>query len=215
MKMHEMTGGAKVFLDAVGEFIFVNEEPFQADVIFVPGNRSPEHALLAAKLYHQGIAPWILPSGRYSIKDGCFTGVAPQWKHIYDGDYETEWHYLKDVLMREGVPESAILREDMATFTWDNARKSRAVTDGMGIQVRRAVICCRSCHARRALFYYQTAYPEAEFRTCAASVPGLNRDDWFLTEEGKETVFAEIRMMGSQIQNEFKLLMDYSSSEKR
>ena len=214
MSMHERMG-IQPFLDAVGEFIFVNEEPFQADIIFVPGNRSCEHALLAAKLYHQGYAPYVLPSGRYSINDGYFTGAAPQWREIYNGDYETEWHYLRDVLLREGVPDSAILKEDMATFTWDNAVKSRAVTDGMGLTVRKAIIACRSSHARRALFYYQTAYPDTEFRTCAASVPGLNKDDWFLSENGKEAVFSEIRMMGSQIRNEFDMLLEHSAPEKR
>lgn len=213
--MGNISMGADAFIRAVNDFIFVDEPPEKADVIFIPGNSSPEHALLAARLYHQGYAPWLLPSGRYSIRDGAFMGVAPAWRSIYDGAYETEWHYLRDVLLRENVPDSAILREDQATYTWDNARRSRMVTDQMGLEIRQAILCCRSFHARRALLYYQTAYPEASFRVCAASVPGLNREDWFLSENGRDTVFAELHMLGGQVRKEFETLLEYIPADIR
>lgn len=210
--MHE---GAQQFVQAVSDFIFVQEEPCKADVIFVPGNASPEHALLAAKLYHQGYAPLILPSGKHSVKDERFMGVAPAWRSTYPDQYETEWQFLRDVMLREGVPNEAILREDQATFTCDNAVKSRAVTDQLGINVRRGILCCRSFHARRALLYYQTAYPETAFCVCAASVPGLNRDDWFASETGRDTVFGELKLLGSQVRKEFETLMQQEPFQKR
>lgn len=89
----------------------------------------------AAELYGQGYAPYILPSGRYSITMGKFAGVQSK-KEIYDGDYETEWEFLKTVLMKNKVPEEAILREDQATFTYENAIYSRQVTDMLGIEVK-------------------------------------------------------------------------------
>ena len=49
----------------------------------------------AAKLYHEGYAPYILPSGRYSILVGHFIGVQAK-QDVYNGDYETEWEFLKD-----------------------------------------------------------------------------------------------------------------------
>lgn len=210
-----MHKGAYQFVQAVSDFIFVQEEPCKADLIFVPGNASPEHALLAAKLYHQGYAPLILPSGKHSLADERFMGVASAWRSTYPDQYETEWHFLRDVMLREGVPNEAILREDEATFTWDNAVKSRAVTDRLGIRVRRGILCCRSFHARRALLYYQTAYPETKFRVCAASVPGLNRDDWFESEEGRDTVFGELKLLGSQVRKEFETLMQQEPFQKR
>ena len=42
-------------------------------------------------------------------------------KEIYGGDYETEWEFLKNVLLKNGVPEEAILMENQATFTYENA----------------------------------------------------------------------------------------------
>ena len=55
------------FYDAISDFIFVEDTPQKADVIFVPGGNYPDAAVHAAALYRQGFAPYILPSGKYSI----------------------------------------------------------------------------------------------------------------------------------------------------
>lgn len=203
----DLTLGAEGFIRAVTNFIYVENAPQKADVIFVPGAARPEHALKAAELYHQGYAPYVLPSGRYSIAAGKFLGVKEAFREDYAGEYETEWAFLRDVLLRRGVPDSAILREDQATYTWDNALKSRAVTDGMGLEVKAAILCCKPFHARRALMYYQAAYPQAEFCVCPCSMPGYNRDDWFLTEKGRALVLGEVRRLGDQVNEVFELMM--------
>lgn len=215
MRIHELTRGAEAFIRAVNEFIFVKDEPQKADVIFIPGNSSPEHALLAADMYHQGYAPYLLPSGRYSKVVGRFAGVAEGWRSVYQGDYETEWDYLKDVLVRAGVPESAILREDQATYTWDNAVKSRAVTDAMGLRIRRAILCCRCMHARRALLYYQAAYPDTEILVCPAHIPGYDREDWYLTRDGQNMILGEVRRLGDQVNDVFAMMLEQIPSGDR
>ena len=58
--------GAERFIQAVNEFIFVEDQPEKADVIFVPGSRKIENAIRAAELYKAGYAPYVLPSGRFS-----------------------------------------------------------------------------------------------------------------------------------------------------
>ena len=103
------------FLEEVGNFIFMEDQPELADIIFVPGNSYPYMAEKAAELYRLGLAPMVLPSGRYSISSGKFSGVTGETEK-YNEDYQTEWEFLKDVLMKNGVPESAVLREDEATF---------------------------------------------------------------------------------------------------
>ena len=60
------------FLNGAEKFIFAENPPEKADIIFVPGNGFPEMAEKAAELYGQGYAPYILPSGRYSITMGKF-----------------------------------------------------------------------------------------------------------------------------------------------
>ena len=65
------------FYDGITEFIFVENQPQKADVIFLPGGAYPEAALYAAKLYQECYAPLVLPSGKYSIMKGCFE-LSPQ-----------------------------------------------------------------------------------------------------------------------------------------
>ena len=104
------------FLQQLTDFIFVEDLPEKADIIFIPGSGFPQLGEEAAGLYHRDYAPCILPSGRYSILTGHFGGVQEK-AELYAGEYETEWEFLKEVLVKNQVPQSAILREDQATYT--------------------------------------------------------------------------------------------------
>ena len=178
------------FIKETSKFIFAENKPEKADIIFVPGNGYSQMAERAAQLYAKKYAPFVLPSGKYSISAGRFGGVLTGQKR-YNGEYQTEWEFLKDVLMKNGVPADAVLKEDRATFTWENAKFSRKVTDQAGINIRKAIICCKNYHARRALMYYQRAYPDTEFRVCPCCVDGITRDNWIESERGIKEVLAE------------------------
>ena len=200
------------FMKNVEEFVFAESQPEKADIIFVPGNGFPDMAEKAASLYREGYAPYILPSGRYSITLGKFAGVQSKkeiyggdskkmkcvitavqsHQEIYDGEYETEWEFLKNVLLKNGVPEEAILMENQATFTYENAIFSRQVTDLHKIQVKKAILCCKTYHARRSLMYYQLLYPETVIMVCPACPDGITRENWRETETGVEAVTGEI-----------------------
>lgn len=192
------------FLKNIDEFIFAEGKPQKSDMIFVPGNGFPEMAEKAALLYREGYAPYILPSGRYSITLGKFAGVLSK-KEVYDGAYNTEWEFLKAVLVKNGVPEQAILKEDQATFTYENAIFSRQATDRAGISVKKAILCCKTYHARRSLMYYQLLYPETEFTVCPACPDGITKCNWRETEEGVEAVTGEV----SRIVKQFSFMLDY------
>lgn len=202
-----MTAGVQALIQAVNDFIFVQHAPQKADILFVPGSNQPENALHAAALYRAGYAPLVLPSGRYAKHDGRFAGVPEAYRTAYPDDYDTEWAFFRAVLLRGGVPASAILQEDQATFTWDNARRSRQVTEAQGLTIRRALLCCKPFHARRALLYYQAAFPETDIRVCPAALPGFMPEDWFLTPEGRETVLGEVQRLGSQVGEVFQQML--------
>ena len=113
------------FIEQISEFIFAEDEPEKADIIFIPGNGYSQMAEKAAALYGENYASFVLPSGKYSITVGKFGGVL-SGQERYNGNYRTEWDFLKDVLIKNHVPDEVILKEDQATFTWENARFSRS-----------------------------------------------------------------------------------------
>lgn len=190
------------FIEQISEFIFAEDEPEKADIIFIPGNGYSQMAEKAAALYGENYASFVLPSGKYSITVGKFGGVL-SGQERYNGNYRTEWDFLKDVLIKNHVPDEVILKEDQATFTWENARFSREVTDKAEIEIKKALLCCKNYHARRSLMYYQRAYPEVEFRVCQCCVDGVTKENWMNSEEGIQSVLGEVQRIVTQ----FSLMM--------
>lgn len=190
------------FLADVEEFIFVENIPQKADIIFVPGNGYPQMAERAAQLYKQGLADFVLPSGRYSVVNQKFSGVMAK-QDVYNGNYETEWEFLQQVLIKNGVPSECILKEDMATFTCENAIFSRQVADKVGLKIKKAILCCKSYHSRRSLMYYQLLFPDTEFFVVPVDADGITRENWRKTEEGIEAVTGEI----NRIMKQFSLML--------
>lgn len=176
-----------MFYQGITDFIFVEDSPEQADIIFVPGGNYPEAALQAARLYREGFAPLILPSGKYSVLQGYFPG-----------EQETEWAYLRKILLEAGVPDRAILREDTATFTYENAIKSRMVVEDLGLQIKKGILSCQAYHARRCLMYYQEQFPETELLVCPVETKGINRENWFRDRAKIDVVLGEVERCGSQ-----------------
>lgn len=180
----------KDFVQDLTDFIFVEDAPEKADIILIPGGDQAGLAVTAAGLFRQGYAPYVLPSGRFGKPVGrC---------RIPGYENATEWEFLRDVLLREGVPEHAILTEKEATYTYENAIYSRRVTDGLGLDIRRAILCPQAYHARRALLYYKVCFPETEFLVCPTVTRGISRDSWFLEEEKIDVVLGELERCGGQ-----------------
>lgn len=211
----KLTAGTERFIRAMTDFIFVEDAPDKADVILIPGSRKIDNAIRAAELYRAGYAPWVLPSGRYGVTLGAFAPLEEPLRSQYPGEFASEWELHRAVLMKNGVPESAILREDQATYTWENAQRSRDVLKAAGIGVQTAILCCKAFHARRALMYYQAAMPDARILVCPVQTPGCARDDWFLTEKGRRRVLGEVARLGSQVNEVFSMMLEQKPGENR
>ena len=190
----------------IENFIFLADEPAPADIIFVPGNGHALPSELASQLYKQGYAPRILPSGRYAISTSGFAGQKSGSRR-YEGAFETEWAFMRHILMENGVPEQAILREDEATYTYQNAIFSRMRTDEAQLTISRAIICCMPVHARRCRMYYETLFPNAELLVCPAPDAEITRDNWLTTAEGIDTVLGEMERCGGQFHDILKDLV--------
>lgn len=202
-----MKSEGKDFIKEITSFIFVENKPEKADIIFVPGSNWLEPAERAAELWLDGYAPYILPSGKYSMSKGCFPG--PKTKsNKYNKTYNTEWEFMKDIALSYGVKESAIIKEDKAEWTKQNAFNSRAATDEMKVDIKKAIICCKSFHARRCLMFYSWAYPETKFIVCPVDIEGINKENWYKTENGIDKVMGELSRLGGQFKKAIPSFVD-------
>ena len=192
-------------IDDITNFIFLEDIPpgdgismeeKHSDVIFIPGGSYPELPERAAELWKAGYAPYIVPSGRYSVTVGKFTGAKSK-ADVYGKDYATECEFYTDVLLSKGVALDGIFPEAEAQFTAENARFSRKILDAKGIYPKKAILCCKGYHSRRCLMYYQLNFPETEFLIAPVYVD-VTRENWYRTMRGQEKVLGELKRLGTQ-----------------
>ena len=146
------------FLEEVEEFIFYGKSAEQADIIFVPGNSYPYMAGEKHELYMAGMAPVILPRKIQHIFWEIFGSV---WKEKEKNMMEiiaTEWEFLRDVLIKNEVPESVILERKIKQLLYlaecSFFKKSyRSFGDEKVKQSNFYAV--KDYHARRAFMYYQ------------------------------------------------------------
>lgn len=197
-------------IEDISNFIFVEDAISDADVIFIPGGSHPEPPEKAAMLWKSGYAPIIVPSGRFSITNDRFLGVESK-KEIYFKDYTEECDFYTDVLLLNGVDESCIIKENKASYTYQNALFSKNVLDENRIYPKKAILCCKNFHARRCLMYYQLVFQSTELMV--APVPYskngviINKDNWYLTNDGINCVLGELSRLGNQFGDIFKGLI--------
>ena len=185
------------FFDPITDFIFIENEPEPADVIFIPGGPCGEIAQHAAELYHHGYAPLLIPSGSHSILDSVYRGAQSPEK--YRGlEFPTEADFFAAILIENGVPEEHIQPERQASFTYENAIYSRKLTDSLGLNVRTALLSCQAYHARRALLYYQALFPDTRILVTPTVTQGIRQEDWFEHPETIDLVLKELEHCGSQ-----------------
>ncbi len=201
----------KRIIKDISDFIFIEDELSEADVIFLPGGAHAEVPEHGAWVYKQGYAKFIIPAGKYAINTGAFSGVQSK-KEIYSKDYETESEFYRDVLIKCGVPEDAIICEKRSTFTKMNAVNSRKLTDKMGMKIKKAIICCKSFHARRCLMYYSYAYPDTEFIISPTDVQGISKNSWHLDPDATKRVMSELRKAGGQLTDEVDEFLGHRES---
>lgn len=190
----------------IANFIFVSDEPEKADAIFLPGGSHPAQPEYAAELYHQGYAQWLVPSGGISVKRDKWPGVRSK-ADLYSGDYQSDCEFFTDVLLKNGVPASAMIGEDKSGHTRDNAFLSRQAVDEKGVIIKTALIVCKAFHARRCLMLYQMAFPNVDIKVCPVHCYNITKDNWYKSEKGIDRVLGELARCGSQFVGDIKQYM--------
>lgn len=161
--------------DCLTELVFTPDEKIvPADIILVPGGSHVRPMELASELFKLGMAQYILPSGGYNQKIN-----------------KTEWEHLKDIGTSLGVPEDRILKEDQAKNTFENAKNSWNVIVEQQIELRRAILVCKSFFSRRALMTYQTVFPSNVIFHVKRDDSRLNPGNWYYDELGINLVLTE------------------------
>ncbi|MEE6451117.1 YdcF family protein [Gottfriedia acidiceleris] len=178
--------------DCFTDFIFVENETKKADVILVPGSDHPHLMEKASSLYKQGFAPYILPSGGYKDRIGT-----------------TEWEYLSKIGIKNGIPTNAILKEDKAQHTLENARFSFEVLQDNGIQPNTVIIVCKAGHSRRALLSYQSEFPKETEIIVSPVIDryGITKENWYLSEIGINRITSEVEKIGKYFRDVFPNLV--------
>lgn len=177
--------------EGITDFIFMNDELIEADVILIPGGSHKELAIEAANLYRRGFAKYILPSGNINKKLES---------------HDTEYDFLKEVLINEGVPKDNILKEDKAKHTFDNAQLSLEVLQAENIVFDKVILVCKNYHSRRVYLTYKIYFPKnVDFRVCGiVDGTGISRDNWFNSDEKIKKVLTEVIKIGKYFENYIK-----------
>lgn len=191
----------KQMIDYLTEFVFCEDVPQNADYIMIPGSGYGELSLKAAELYHHGYTDKIIISGKYSKLLDKFAGaVSPQ--EYTRRSYRTEAEFHSHILLDQGVNPEAIIKEEEATFTYENALYIRKLlTEQYAFDPEkeyRVLLVSQAFHAKRSLMYFQYVFPNITFFCCPAVTQGISRENWFLTEKGRNTVLGEVTRCGTQ-----------------
>lgn len=200
----------------IGDFIFVEHQTQKSDAIMIAGGSHPELGENAAASWKKQEAPIVLISGGVSIKTGKFPG--PRSKaEIYNKQYETEYDFFVDVLLKNGVPESAFYGENKSSFTKENALFAREVVSSNQLKISKAILICKSFHARRSLMFYQMAFPDVHFFVSPVPSYDITKDNWYKTDYGIQRVMGELSRCGNQFVEAFindKALMSTVSAHQ-
>ncbi len=145
------------FLKSSEEFIFAENTSRKNLILFLYREMViRKWRKMCSRLFKKGMAEWILPSGRYSVVNGKFSGVLEKAMFII-----RIWNRMgisQGCSYKKRCSGSKILKEDQATLRMRNAIYSRQVTDHAELEIERAILCCKSYHSRRCLMYYQLLY---------------------------------------------------------
>ncbi|EOW9173507.1 YdcF family protein [Vibrio cholerae] len=155
-------------IETLWDYLQLHQQPDVADLILVLGSNDVRVAEHAAKLYHQGLAPYVLFSGGF----GRFTqGV---FNH---SEAETFAAIAKDA----GVPEHAILLETQSTNSGENLHFSHQLLVQQARPAKRILLVQKPYMERRAYATFMQQWPESVESVQVTSPAGSFFD--YLTSE--------------------------------
>lgn len=179
----------------ISDFIFIDDKPKEADIIFIPGSSKWEVSEKAADLYKKGVSQCIVVSGKCSPKLGCFANNRVEGSK-YDEKYDYEYEFCKYVLTVNGVNKDSVICETESTNTYENALFSKTVLQENNLNISKAILCCQAFHARRALMTYSYVFPDVEILVAPANTLDITKENWSLEPIKIKRVMGELEKIG-------------------
>ncbi len=174
----------KSYYETVTEIVFVKDEIKKSDIIMIAGGSRVELANEAYNLFRKGYAEFILVSGGKNKKIVGF---------------DTECDFLCDALIKKGVPESQLIRENKSSNTVENAAFSKILLEEKKMSIKSAILVCKGFHSRRCKLTYQI-YMAENVDFCVSTIideRNITSDNWFEDEIKKGIVLNELRKIGT------------------
>ncbi|MFC3884791.1 YdcF family protein [Bacillus songklensis] len=162
-----------------GKFLVIDEKAKKSDVIIVLSGDRGARIEQGVELYHQGYGKYIMISG----------GT------VYDD--VTIAQLMKDHAMKLGVPERAIVMEDKADSTYENAVFSRELVQKL--KFRSAIVVSSNYHMRRVKMLFDREYKHGHVSLSYASAadPNFNPEHWWSSNKSLMTTITEyIKLAG-------------------
>ena len=79
-----------------------------------------------------------------------------------------------------------------------HAEFAKRVVEENNLSVSKALIVCKSFHAKRCLLLYQMYFPNVDFTVVTFDGFSISKDNWYQTEYGRERVMGEIKKIEEQ-----------------
>jgi uncharacterized SAM-binding protein YcdF (DUF218 family) len=189
------------FLKAVGEYMLVETKLCRADACFLfGGEHADDLAAHAAKLYHLGYFGLIVCAGGLKTSKG-----------------NIEAHQMRDVLLRNGVPQDIILVEDKSTNTEENIRFIRALVEKTkGERNVKSAIAIGQIHgSRRFLMTLERRWPELEKMFTTPNYYPVSRADWDKDPRFREDVLREFNKIAPYKEHDFIREVDIAALNRK
>ncbi|WP_405082779.1 YdcF family protein [Paenibacillus chitinolyticus] len=137
-----------------GSFLVYTEEPVKSDVILVLSGDRGERTEKGAELYKNGVAPYLMFSGGEVYRNSRMADL------------------MKEHAMELGVPEQAIVLEDRADSTYENAVFSKKVIEKHAF--KSVTVVSSDYHMRRVKLLFDRAFKDSGIRLHYAAAPDKN-----------------------------------------
>jgi uncharacterized SAM-binding protein YcdF (DUF218 family) len=174
----ENEGEKRALLDAAYDYLAEEDQPEKADIAIVLGGKSEERPRKAAELYKRGLFPKIVCAGSRPV--------------YVDASGPSEAEIFRDILIKEGVPESAILMEKNSRTVPDNIRSVLNQLDEKKLSYARTILITSPYCMRRAWACLKKYVSKQHVvMRVACKTEGISRETWFGTEKSARILLNE------------------------